>query len=154
LVSLERLEPDVATNVDDGPSLDALFKKYVQRQSSTHIKWAKEKKEAARTVKTTDFKKKLGKELDKLNAIGLAGKDIRKAHNDTHAKTKQAAKAIRDQAAVVNGIIAQYRKIVAGHQKSGFTPDDHKPVWSGLGFALDRVDGDVGDLLRAWKKVV
>lgn len=136
--------------VDAEPTLEMYFKRYIQKHSTTRISWNDEKKQAAKKGVKTDaeFKKGLGKELDKLLSLGLATQDLGKHYQKTDKKMKEAVAAVKKQQGKVAKIVGDYRIACQKGQKSPFTPDAQKPAWKDLESELNRVENNVREFLR------
>lgn len=132
------------------PTLEMLFKRYVRQQSTARILWNDEKKKAAakKIDVATEFKKGLGKELDKLNTLGLVALEVKKHHKPTDAKTKQAVQAVKTQQAKVAPIISDYKARCTKGENSPFTADAQKQSWRDLDDALGRVADQISNFLR------
>jgi hypothetical protein len=132
------------------PTLEMMFKRYVRQQSTARILWNEEKKQAAakKIDVATEFKKDLGKQLDKLNALGLVALDVKKHHTPTDAKTKQAVQAVKTQQVKVASIITDYKARCKKGENSQFTPDAQKQSWIDLDSALGRVADQISNFLR------
>ena len=137
-------------SLTDPPSMDMLVKRYLRLQSRARISWAKEKKDVSRTIDTKVFKKDLGGQLDRLNAIGLATKEIIELLGPTHAASLRAKQAVTGQSTKVARIITDYKKICSDHIKSGWVTPAQMTAWKDLGHELDsvkhQVDGFVNSL--------
>ena len=132
------------------PTLEMLFKRYVRQQSTARILWNDEKKKAAakKIDVATEFKKGLGKELDKLNTLGLVALEVKKHHPSTDAKTKQAVQEVKTQQAKVAAIITGYKANCKKGEESKFTPAAQVQSWKDLDDALGRVSDQISNFLR------
>jgi hypothetical protein len=133
----------------DPPSMEMLVKRYLRLQSRARISWAKEKKDVSKTVDTKVFKKDLGGQLDRLNAIGLATKEIIEAVGQAHAASVRAKQAVTSQNTKIARIITDYKKICTDHIKSGWVTDAQKAAWQDLGSELDSVKRQVAGFVNS-----
>jgi hypothetical protein len=131
------------------PTVEEILKRKVQGHAPERVVWESAKKKASAQVDVSVFKRGLGPAIDSLRQVSKGALEVKRFYNTLDDRTMRP---VKDQAAKVDSIVREYKKICSDSaKKAGLTPAQ-KQAWVQLGGAAEAAGAVTTNYVKPLKR--